>query len=228
MIPHDILSPHRDLVLGPLFWAWFRACSQEESEWRYPTGSCRITIPGPSPLRILIIGDGPAAGCGVRIHELGIAGHLARQLAGKTSRGVTVTTSAGRAASAHSTRRGLPDVDLDGYDAIVLMLTATDAFCLTPPRSWRRDMTELVRTLRSRTTAQVFVTGTATLHLARALSPLARRLTGSHARLLDAETRRICAENATPMIPLDATSDLTSRTYAMWVRQIIDAHGGPA
>jgi hypothetical protein len=228
-IPDNTSSLHPHLILGPLFWAWFRARSQDEGEWRYPTGPCGISIPGPHALRILIIGDGPAAGCGVRIHELGIAGHLARHVARQTSRGVSVTVAADRAASAHSTLRRLDDFDLAGYDAVVLMLAATDAFCLTPRHSWRRDMAALVHSLRSRTSARVVVTGIATLELARSLTPLARRLTGNHARILDGETRRICAETATEMISLDAASDLTSRTYAMWARRIgshlVDATG---
>jgi hypothetical protein len=215
-IRDDMPSLHPHLLLAPLFWAWFRADTQEEGEWRYPTGPCAIGIPGPRPLRILIIGDGPAAGCGVRIHDLGIAGHLARHVARDTSRGVSVTVAADRAASAHSTLRRLNDLDLAGYDAVVLMLAATDAFCLTPRHSWRRNMAALVHAVRSRTTARVIVTGIATLELARSLSPLARRLTGSHARMLDGETRRICAE----MVALDAAIDLTSRTYAMWARRI--------
>lgn len=219
-IRDDMPSLHPHLVLAPLFWAWFRADSQEEGEWRYPTGPCAISIPGPDPLRILILGDGPAAGCGVAIHELGIAGHLARHVARHTSRGVSVTVTADRAASVHSTLRRLDDLDLAVYDVVVLMLAATDAFCLTPRHSWRRDMAALVGSVRARTTARVLVTSIATLEFARSLSPFARRLTGSHARMLDDETRRICVETATEMIALDAASDLTSRTYAMWARRI--------
>ncbi|MET0886701.1 MAG: hypothetical protein ABWX92_09645 [Mycetocola sp.] len=183
-------------------------------------GPSEVSIEGIDPLRILIIGDGPAAGCGVLIHELGIAGFLARHIAERIKRGVVVTVRAQPAASARSTLRRLDDIDLDLYDSIVLMLATTDAFCLTSRRSWQRSMTGLVQALKSADTASVFVTSAASLHVATSISPVARRLTGSHARMLDIDTGRICAESHVPMIPLDAASDLTPCTYARWGRRI--------
>ncbi|WP_133161176.1 SGNH/GDSL hydrolase family protein [Microterricola pindariensis] len=207
-------------MLGPLFWGWFKAKTQEQHEWRYPTGPSEIKIAGTDPARILIIGDGPAAGFGVRTHQLGIAGHLARHLSRHIEGGVVVTVAAQPAASARSTRKCLSDIDVEGYDSIVLMLATTDAFCLTSRRSWRRNMTGLVHALKSTDASSVFVTSAASLHLARPLTPFARRLTGRHARTLNVETTRICAQTNTPMIWLDAASDLTSRTYAKWGRRI--------
>jgi hypothetical protein len=210
--------PH--VLVGPLFWGWFRARTQDEGDWRYPAGPCAVRTAGIDPVRILIIGDGPAAGCGVRTHDLGIAGHLARQITGRIDRGVVVTVMAQPGASARATLKRLDEVDLDGYDTIVLMLATTDAFCLTNRRSWRADMTELVRALSSTGTASLFVTSTANLRVARSLSPLARCLTGRHARMLNMETSRICGQFNTPMIHLDAASGLTSRTYRRWGRRI--------
>lgn len=208
------------MVLGPLFWGWFKVTTQEQHEWRYPTGPSEINIAGTGPARILVVGDGPAAGFGVRTHQLGIGGHLARYLVGQIEGGVVVTVVAQPAASARSTRERLGDIDLEGYDSIVLMLATTDAFCLTNRRSWRRNMTALVHALKSTDASSVFVTSAASLHLARPLAPFVRRIAGRHARTLNVETSRICAQTNTPMIPLDAASDLTSRTYAKWGRRI--------
>lgn len=216
----DRLPRYSQAILGPLFRGLFRDRTEEEREWRYPAGPSEVSIAGIQPARILVIGDGPAAGCGVRTHQLGIAGHLARHLARLIGRGVVVTVAAQPAASARSILKRLDALDLDGYDSIVLMLATTDAFCLTPRRSWRGDMTALVHALKSADTASVFVTSAANLHVARSLSPFARFLTGSHARMLDIETGHICAQSNTPMILLDAASDLTSRTYALWGRRI--------
>jgi hypothetical protein len=207
-------------VLGPLFWGWFKAQTSELRDWLYPTGLPEVSIAGTNPSRILVIGDGPAAGFGVRTHELGIAGHLARHLSGLLARGVVVTVVAQPAASARSTLRRLAEIDVNGYDSVVLMLATTDAFCLTPRRSWRRNMRGLVHALNSADAPSLFVTSLASLHLARPLLPFARRLIGTHARTLNAETRRICAQTNTRMILLDAASDLTSRTYARWGRRI--------
>jgi len=214
------MRPHPDVALAPLFWALFRARTQDEREWFYPQETSVVSISGLDPIRILVIGDGPAAGCGVLIHELGIAGFLAREIRERLTRGVVVTVRAQPGASARSTLRLLGDLDLDDYDSIVLMLATTDAFCLTGRRSWGRSMTALVKTLTSAGTASVFVTSAASLQLTRSISPFARRLTGNHARLLNSETSRICARFGVPMIPLDAANELTSRTYATWGRRI--------
>ncbi|RKT36627.1 hypothetical protein DEU34_1145 [Microbacterium sp. AG1240] len=209
-----------EVVLGPLFWGLFRATTQHERTWLYPAGPAGVSIPGIQPVRILIVGDGPAAGCGVLIHELGIAGTLARQVAEHTGRGAVVTVIAQPDASARSTLKRLDGVDLVGYDSVVLMLATTDVFCLTGRRSWRHSMTELVGLLTSSGAASVFVTSAASMHLTRSLVPLARRLTGDHARLLDTETQQICDLTGTQMIALDAANDLTPRTYAKWGRRI--------
>ena len=210
----------RDALLGPIFWAMFRARTREQREWSYPTGPPVVCVRGLDPVRILVIGDGAAAGCGVLIHELGIAGFLARHIADYSGRGAIVTVSAQPAASARSTLGCLDGVELDGYDAIVLMLATTDAFCLTGRRSWQRSMTGLVEALTSASCASVFVTSTASMHLTRSISPFARLITGRHARMLDIETERICTRTGVPMIPLNAVNDLESRTYAAWGRRI--------
>ncbi|KAA9110398.1 hypothetical protein [Microbacterium rhizomatis] len=209
-----------EVVLGPLFWGLFRASTRQQRGWCYPAEPAVVSIPGVDPIRILIIGDGPAAGCGVLIHELGIAGTLARYVAEHAARGAVVSVIAQPDASARSTLGCLAGVDFADYDAVVLMLATTDAFCLTGRRSWQRSMTELVEFLTSSGPASVFVTSAASMHLTRSLTPVARRITGKHARLLDAETREVCARSGTPMIDLDAANDLTPRTYARWGRRI--------
>lgn len=214
------LSEYPHLILAPLFRGLFRVTTNDQREWYYPTGSPVVSVPGVDPVRILLLGDSAAAGCGVLTHHLGLAGHLARHVAEHLDRGVVVRVAAQPGESARSILRGLRRSDLDGYDAIVLMLAVTDAFCLTRRRSWQHSVAGLVDALEGARTPAVFVTGAATMELARPLTPFARRLTGTHARMLNAETRRICAASRTPMIPLDAANDLTPRTYATWARRI--------
>jgi hypothetical protein len=210
----------RHSVLGPFFWALLKAKTQDRRDWKYAAGPTDVRIAGSDPARVLIIGDDTVAGFGVRTHQLGIAGHLARHLFESLGRGVVVTVAAQPGASARSTFKRLGDMDVEGYDSIVLMLATTDAFCLTPRRSWRRNMTGLVHALKSADASSIFVTSAASMQFARPLSPFARRLTGRHASILNFETKRICSQTNTPMIRLDATSDLTSRTYARWGRRI--------
>jgi len=207
-------------VLSPLFWTWLKAAAQDRRDWMYPTGTPEVRIAGTDPARILIIGDDTVAGFGVRTHQLGIGGHLARCLYENLARGVVVTIAAQPGASARSTLKRLGDVDVSGFDAIVLMLATTDAFCLTPRRSWRRNMTSLIDFLKSADAPSMFVTSAASLQSARSLPSFARRLTGRHACMLNVETKRICSQTGTTLISLDAASDLTSRIYARWARRI--------
>ena len=51
--------PH--MMLRPLFRAWFRATTQREREWLYPAESSEVRIAGSHPIKVLVIGDGPAA-----------------------------------------------------------------------------------------------------------------------------------------------------------------------
>lgn len=206
-------------VLAPLFWAIFRATTLEQLDWRYPHGPAAVTVEGSSPVRILVLGDGPAAGCGVRTHDEGIAGFLAREVAEATGRGVHVRVLAEPTASARSTVDRVSGADLSGHDAIVLMLAATDALCLTARRSWQRHMTALVEALSAQTGCLV-VTSVGSLDLTPALSPLARRVAGRHARLLNTVTSLVCARSAVPMVSLDAASELTAGTYARWASRI--------
>ena len=210
----------RHTVLGPFFWALLKAKAQDVCDWKYAAGPPEVRIAGSDPARVLIVGDDTVAGFGVRSHQLGIAGYLARHLFESLGRGVVVTVVAQPGASARSTFKRLAEMNIEGYDTIVLMLATTDAFCLTRRRSWRRNMTGLVHALKSADASSIFVTSAASMQFARPLSPFARRLTGRHASMLNVETKRICSQTSTPMIRLDATSDLTSRTYARWGRRI--------
>jgi len=203
-------------VLAPFFWAIFRARTRQEREWCYPPGPAVVRVEGSDPIRILIIGDGPAAGCGVLLQELGVAGFLARHVAEETGRGVEVTVDAEPTASARSTLDRLGTIDLRGYDSIVLMLAATDALCLTGRRNWQQSMTRLIDALTSTGTHSVVVTSAASIELSRWLSPLGRRITGRHARVLNTATSLVCARSRVPMVSLDQARVLTACTYAKW------------
>lgn len=207
-------------ILAPVFWGWSKFATQDQRHWMYPTDFPEVSIVGPNPARILVIGDAPAAGFGVRTHQLGIAGYVARHVFDLLARGVVVTVMAQPTASARSTLRRVGGMDINRYDAIVLMLATTDGLCLTSRRTWKRNLTGLVHVLQKTDAASTFVTSAASLHLFKRLSPIHRRLAGRNALMLNIETRRICAETGSTLIPLDAPADFTSRTYARWAQRI--------
>jgi hypothetical protein len=45
----------RRMILGALFWGWFKAKTKEQREWRYPEGPSEVNIAGSDPARILIM-----------------------------------------------------------------------------------------------------------------------------------------------------------------------------
>ncbi|WP_426323521.1 hypothetical protein [Microbacterium sp. E-13] len=206
-------------MLRPLFRIWFSA-TQRGRDWLYPAGPSEVSIAGSDPIRVLVIGDGPAAGCGVLIHDRGFAAHLAGQVASVTKRGVVVTVAAQPTASARSTLRSLEEMVLDGYDCIILMLTTTDVLCLTSRESWRRSMQRLVDAVNAADAASVVVTSVASVHLTRPLKPFLRRLISSHAGALNRETYRICLRTDTPVVVLSAASELATDAYARWGRDV--------
>ena len=52
------------------------------------SGPLEGVIPGPRPLRLLIVGESTAVGVGVPTHDVLLAGQTARALAASTERGV--------------------------------------------------------------------------------------------------------------------------------------------
>ena len=68
-----------------------------------PTDAPVVNVPGPDPDRLLVVGGGIAVGFGVLSHELGIAGHVARQVSVRPGAGSMSTSSPSRTSG--STRR---------------------------------------------------------------------------------------------------------------------------
>jgi len=151
---------------------------------------------GPDPDRILVFGNGLAAGWGVATHELAIPGELARTLAAMTGRGADVDISAyvelkiARAASTIQT------MGLAQYNAVVVIIGATDSMALTPPRQWRQSMRKLIETSLDGTTASapLLVVGQQQIRSVPPFDNLFGRATNAHAIELNDITRALCEE----------------------------------
>src|SRR4051812_7382892 len=74
-----------------------------------PTDYAQSNAPGLDPDRVLVVGSGPAAGWGVRSHELGLPGQLARRLAAATGRGSDVDILSSASLPVRGAARGLRD-----------------------------------------------------------------------------------------------------------------------
>ncbi len=102
-------------------------------------------------LRLLVFGESTMAGVGVDTHENGFAGHLARYLSEKMDTAVIWRVVAKSGPTAKRAREQLlPLVEAAPTDLVVIGLGANDAFELSRPGHWGRQVDALIGALRDR------------------------------------------------------------------------------
>jgi hypothetical protein len=137
-------------LLSPVLRARYRGWADEaESGALRPEDAPHVRVDGPSPLRILIVGGGPAVGYGVRSHGMSLTGQLARNVFAATGRGVSVHTRASAGARISDAAALLDDRGARGYDAAVHLSGFADACFGTPSSRPFRDLVTLVDVLRA-------------------------------------------------------------------------------
>ncbi|GLZ81062.1 hypothetical protein Afil01_58690 [Actinorhabdospora filicis] len=164
---------------------WVRARTEKLPEAAGPrTG---VTGEG-APLRLAVLGDSTAAGCGVDDHENGFTGALAAALAARGHRVEWSVTGANGATSRRVRHRLLPEVP--PATIAVLLAGTNDVLARRPPGDWREDLSAIVDGLPAERVAVVGLPLFAEFpRLPRALGRyLARRAEG-----LDAVAREVCA-----------------------------------
>ena len=201
-------------VLRPAARTWLRRVQSELSLLPVPSNAARQHVPGPDADRVLVFGNGPATGFGVRSQELGLPGQLARELGRATGRGVEVDLGRGRGMTIESAPPRLDQLRLWRYDSIVVTLGATDAGGLLPEERWETGLLALLDAVRVRSspTTAVAVLG---------IRPQARtpqgiglfdRAVDAHACRLDAVTARICAQECVDFVPLTPALEAVGET----------------
>jgi hypothetical protein len=96
--------------------------------------------------RVLLIGSGPAVGWGVLTHEVGLAGHLARQASKALGSGVEVVVHAETRMTASGLAAKLETVDdLSSYSAVVFTVGVNDALVGTGPDAWTASLQDALR-----------------------------------------------------------------------------------
>jgi lysophospholipase L1-like esterase len=106
------------------------------------------TLPGPDPLRLLVLGDSTAAGVGAATQDDALPGNLARQLAAHTGRGVLWAADGRNGATA----RDLVTDHLDTavatrWDVVFLTIGANDALGLRTRSAFARDIRVILTAL---------------------------------------------------------------------------------
>lgn len=136
-------------LMRPVARTWLQRVQGELSLLPVPSNAARQHVVGPDADRVLVFGNGPATGFGVRSQELGLPGHLARELARRTHRGAEVDLGRGRGMTIESAPPRLDLLRLRRYDAVVVTLGATDAGGLLSEQRWERAARALLAAIRA-------------------------------------------------------------------------------
>ncbi|WP_343925125.1 GAF domain-containing protein [Rhodoglobus aureus] len=199
--------------------------------WRtlaVPTDDPRAEAVGPDPDRVLLLGPGKSAGYGVHTHELGLGGHLARELASLTKRGCSVDIVSDPSMSVADAKVVIGWARLEKFDALVLTLGGVDILRMRSLLVWRRDVTALLNTTEESGggTLQSFIVGIAPADELLSLPPLLLRVVNLNIARLNAISEELCAGRpSVSFIPATAPADnqsmpFESRTYEHWAREL--------
>ena len=147
-----------------------------------------------APLRLLLIGESTVAGVGVEAQEAALAGQLAQALATRLQRPVAWRACGENGITAFDAcERLLPLALSEPADLVLLVFGVNDTTHLSSLARWEDSLRALSRALSARGERVVF-TGVPPIQHFSALPWLLRRLLGLRAALLDAELRRISAQ----------------------------------
>jgi GAF domain-containing protein len=138
----------RRTVLTMGIQAWLTFSAHSWTRHVTPQDSPQVHAPGVNPDRVLLAGDGAATGRGVLTHDLGLPGHLARQLSVRTSRATDVDLLADDSMTAGACLELLLARDLAGYNVIVLSVGASAALHLASPAEWQLSIRSLIDGVR--------------------------------------------------------------------------------
>jgi len=108
------------------------------------------TIPGPDPLKLLVLGDSTAAGVGAETQSDALPGNLGRELADRWSRGVEWTAIGRSGATSRDIIRDFLDTaTAQPYDFVFLSIGANDALGLRSRSAFARDVRRILAALRA-------------------------------------------------------------------------------
>ena len=146
-----------------------------------------------APVRVAVLGESTAAGCGVDTHDEGFPGCLARKVSELTHRPVEWEVVGQNAATARRIRyKLLPELG-KGLDAAVLLAGVNDVLTRRAPEEWGDDLVAIVDDLAGRA-EHVAVTGIPPFDVFPSLPTTLGRYLAQRAKALDEVSQRVCAE----------------------------------
>lgn len=222
---------HLTDLLSPFAKRWLKRVQSELDVVPSPVDAPRRVVAGPRPDRVLLLGNGPVIGFGVRTQEFALPGQLARRLAAATGRGAVVDVVAQRGLRVGQAAALLRDRRPGLYDAVVLGVGATDAAGLLPTARWRTGLELLLDDVAALVADGSVIAVLAADPLQRTSGTAGRRrhLSDAHAKALDAVTAEVCAARGLPFVQQTGATDAprTPEDYAALAARIASALAGP-
>jgi lysophospholipase L1-like esterase len=149
-------------------------------------------MPGLS-LRIGVLGESTAAGCGVGTHEQGFAGCLARELAVQAGRTVDWEVVGQHGATARRIRYRLLSQFGENLDVAVLLAGVNDVLTRRTSEQWGEDLTAILEGLDRRARC-VVVSGIPPFDAFPSIPTTLGRYLAARAEALNVVSRRIIAQ----------------------------------
>ncbi|GAA4666470.1 SGNH/GDSL hydrolase family protein [Frondihabitans cladoniiphilus] len=203
-----------------------------KSFWKIPQpdDAPQAHAPGPDPDRVLVFGNGPAGGFGVRSHDLALPGQLSRAIAARTGRGATVDFLGKASSSTADVIPYLDDHPLWRYDAVVVVIGNTDAIHLTPLPQYRDYVERIVGRLLEATpaTTQIVLMEIPPVSVIPTFHGVLGFFGDRHAPQLNAIAREVAATSDrvafAPVSMQDCQSrrHRTAQDYHVWAAEIAD------
>lgn len=189
-----------------------------------PPSRATLRIAGDTPYRVLLLGTGPVIGFGVLAHELALGGHLARRLAVATDSGIDMDVVTEIGVHSRDLPNLLADVDLGGYDLVILSVGFQDVIDRTRQDQWSASVGSVLDRLRTQQDHVVPVCVIAIPQVSRVmrLEPSLGRAADCRAAELNAQLQKLCDERAgftfVPFPLLGTTESCRERTSASYSR----------
>lgn len=204
-------------VTGParaLVRVWLMSKTAELEAVPRPVNSADQRLPGPDPLAVLVVGGGAASGWGVRSHELGFTGALARRLRHATGRGVKLKSRIGpdltSADAAEAVRAARTRFD----ELRFVVLGVSETLNMLRPAQWRADMERIVEALGPSPDHPAVLVGVQPISSIPVYHGGFSHWLDRHAQALNDETRALCAATPhTAFAPLPAPPTVRLARY---------------
>lgn len=214
------------LVVRPLVELWL---STNPDSWRRQVvagDSPHVHGPGITLDRVLLAGDGVATGRGVLTHDLGLPGHLARQLSALTGHATDIDVVVDQEMTVLSCEAAIAGVDLSRYDVVVLSLGHNEALALMSVKKWESGLRTLLAEVAecASGSARVFLFSVPSFGPRTHLPPALAAVVDRHAEALNRATRTVIAAfPQVSLIPVSAANEFereTATLYRRWAGSI--------